>query len=199
MEVKKRSANAAKKAAEKPAQSGFRFTLFSGVQTLVFALLALMVAFTFFGRIITVNGISMEPSLWEGEVLLLQRVAYAPQQGDIVVLVKPFGSVTNPYVKRVIATGGQTVSIDYAANEVRVDGVALNESYIKEPMMELSYPRDSIYIEVPEGHVFVMGDNRNNSDDSRNIDLGPVDERYILGKAFFVLLPPRGFGLIPGV
>ena len=197
MEVKKRAAEAARKAAT-PAPDGFRFTLFSGVQTLVFALLLLIVAFTFFGRIITVNGISMEPSLWEGEVLLLQRVGYTPKQGDIVVLTKPFGSVTHPYVKRVIATGGQTVSIDYLAGEVRVDGVAIHEPYIKEPMLELSYPRDSIYIEVPEGHVFVMGDNRNNSDDSRNIDLGAVDERYILGKAFFVLLPPRGFGLIPG-
>lgn len=164
--------------------------LFSWLQALVFALLLLIVGFTFFGRIISVDGYSMTPTLQNRDMLLLQCVGYEPKQGDIVVLTKEFAGVTSPIVKRIIATGGQTVEINYAENRVYVDNVPLDEPYIKEPMQgPNSSMEDTVYCQVPPGHVFVMGDNRNGSSDSRHRDLGPVDERYILGRAFFVLLP----------
>lgn len=165
--------------------------LFSWLQALVFALLLLILSFTFLGRIISVDGSSMYPTLHDKDMLLLQCVGYQPKQGDIVVLTKPFGGFTSPIVKRIIATGGQTVRIDYAEGLVYVDGVPLSEPYINEVMREPS-PMTNLtidYAEVPEGSVFVMGDNRNASSDSRHPDLGVVDERYILGRAFFVLLP----------
>ena len=97
----------------------------------------------------------------------------------------------NHQVKRVIATGGQTVDIDYESNSVYVDGVLLDEPYIREPMDDITADpnRAQTHFEVPEGEIFVMGDNRNNSDDSRDIRIGSIDEDYILGKAVFSLLP----------
>ncbi|MBP1758743.1 MAG: signal peptidase [Firmicutes bacterium] len=164
--------------------------LYSWLQALVFALLLLILTFTFFGRIISVDGYSMTPTLQNRDMLLLQCVGYEPKQGDIVVLTKEFASVTSPIVKRIIATGGQTVEIRYDENKVYVDGVPLDEPYIKEPMQgPNSSMEDTIYCQVPEGSVFVMGDNRNGSSDSRHRELGAVDQRYILGRAFFVLLP----------
>lgn len=170
--------------------------LFFGLQSLLFALLFLLLTFTFLGRIITVIGPSMEPTLEDGHVLLLQRVGYTPAQGDVVVLTRDFAEVTEPYVKRVIAVGGQTVDIDYGENKVYVDGKVLEEAYIKEAMLALSPPRDETHFEVPQGHVFVMGDNRNVSNDSRHEALGPVDTRYILGRASLVLFPFQRIGII---
>lgn len=171
--------------------------LFAWLQALVFALLLLMLCFTFFGRIIAVDGHSMDPTLHDGDMLLLQCINYEPQQGDIVVLTKPFASVTGPIVKRVIATGGQLVQIDYDAGTVSVDGQLLDEPYIYEEMLRpLSGSQQTTMSYVPEGHVFVMGDNRNNSMDSRHIDLGTVDTRYVLGKALLVALPINHFGVI---
>jgi signal peptidase I len=165
--------------------------LFSWLQALVFALLLLILSFTFLGRIISVDGNSMYPTLHHKDMLLLQCVGYEPKQGDIVVLTKPFAGFTSPIVKRIIATGGQTVRIDYNEGLVYVDEVPLNEPYINEVMKQPS-PSSSLTItnaKVPEGYVFVMGDNRNASTDSRHPELGVVDQRYILGRAFFVLLP----------
>ena len=100
-------------------------------------------------------------------------------------------------VKRVIATGGQTVDIDYATNSVYVDGERLDEPYIKEAMLDVSQTdpyRAQTHIEVPEGSIFVMGDNRNDSDDSRDSRIGCIDEDYVLGKAFFSVFPFDTFG-----
>lgn len=174
--------------------TGLSGNLFACLQTLVYALLALILLFTFLGRIITVIGPSMEPTLQNGEVLLLQHLGYTPKNGDIVVLTKDFAEVKDPYVKRVIATGGQPLEIDYNSGLIYVDGLPLDEPYIKEAMVALPYPRDTHFVVVPEGTVFVMGDNRNISNDSRHVELGAVDERYILGKAFFVLFPFHSFG-----
>lgn len=177
--------------------SKIKLDLFSWLQALVFALLILILSFTFFGRIISVEGSSMYPTLHDGDMLLLQCAGYKPGQGDIVVLNKEFGSVTSPIVKRIIATGGQTVEIDYEDGLVYVDDVALEEPYLSEVMQTPQSSYETItYAEVPEGYVFVMGDNRNASSDSRDVRLGVVDERYILGRAFFVLLPFSSFGTI---
>ncbi len=183
--------------AEEVLSSGdsLKLDLFFWLQALVMALVVLILAFTLVGRIIGVDGTSMVPTLHHGDMLILQSIGYEPKQGDVVVLTKPFRSITGPIVKRVIATGGQTVEIDYNAGTVTVDGQVLDEPYINEVMNWPSF--DSLTsVTVPEGSIFVMGDNRNASSDSRDPELGTVDERYVLGRALFVLFPFRDFGPI---
>lgn len=175
----------------------FAADLYGWFQALAFALAFLLILFTFFGRIIGVDGHSMDPTLNHQDMLYLSSFRYEPQQGDIVVLHKNFEGINKPIVKRVIAVGGQTVEIDYDTNTVYVDGEPINQDFILEPMVQPSNPTmQQTYWEVPEGSVFVMGDNRNNSLDSRDDELGPVDNRYILGKAIYTLLPTEHAGAI---
>ena len=181
---------------ELSSEDSLKLDLYFWLQALVMALVALILLFTFVGRIIGVDGSSMYPTLHDRDMLLLQSVGYTPRQGDVVVLTKAFRDVDGPIVKRVIAVGGQTVDIDYAAGTVSVDGEVLDEPYINEAMLPPSYANQT-HIEVPEGSIFVMGDNRNHSSDSRDVALGVIDERYVLGRAVCVLLPFQHFGLIP--
>lgn len=159
------------------------------LQVFVIVAVALVVSFTCLGRVTPVDGHSMEPTLWHGDLMLVRHIGYSePQPGDIVVLTKAFDAASGPIVKRVVAVGGQRVDIDYAAGTVSVDGQALEEPYIKETMQVPHYGGLTSSV-VPEGSVFVMGDNRNHSNDSRDETLGPVDERYILGKVELVFFP----------
>ena len=171
-----------------------KLDLYFWLQALVIALVALILLFTLVGRIIGVDGSSMVPTLHDKDMLLLQSLGYEPRQGDVVVLTKD-SFRPQPIVKRVIATGGQSVEIDYAAGTVSVDGAILSEPYINE-VMEIPFGDTITSVEVPEGSIFVMGDNRNASSDSRDPSLGVVDERYVLGRALFILLPFRDFGAI---
>ena len=182
---------------EEPENTGLAADLFTWLQALTFALVIILVVFTFFGRIIGVDGHSMEPTLQDRDMLLLQCVGYEPQQGDVVVLHKSFSATGEPIVKRVIATGGQTVHIDYDTSTVYVDGQALEEPYLGEPMLQPgSSTMQGTDWDVPEDSVFVMGDNRNYSSDSREESLGPVNEQYVLGKALVVIFPFSHFGSI---
>ena len=173
-----------------------KLDLYFWLQALVMALVALILVFTLVGRIIGVDGNSMYPTLHHKDMLLLQSIGYEPRQGDVVVLTKAFDTVTDPIVKRVIAVGGQTVEIDYGAGTVAVDGEVLDEPYINEAMIE-PYYENLTSLTVPEGSIFVMGDNRNHSSDSRYVALGVVDERYVLGRALLILLRFGHFGPIP--
>lgn len=179
-------------------KEALKVDLYFWLQALVMVLVALILIFTFVGRIIGVVGSSMYPTLHDGDLLLLQSIGYTPKQGDVVVLTKEFDASDGPIVKRVIATGGQHVEIDYEAGTVAVDGVVLDEPYInpEEPVTEPCYP-NLTSVDVPEGSIFVMGDNRNHSSDSRDVTLGTVDERYVLGRALWVLMPFQNFGAIP--
>ena len=169
--------------------------LFYWLNALTTALVVLVLVFTFCGRLTRVDGPSMDNTLQHNELLLVWSLGYKPQQGDIVVLNKTtathLGGVA--IVKRVIAVGGQTVDIDYDAGTVAVDGQVLDEPYIHEAMLCPTYENQT-HIEVPEGSIFVMGDNRNDSDDSRDNLLGTIDEDYVLGKAFFSIFPFSKFG-----
>ena len=176
-----------------------KLDLYFWLQALVLALVALILLFTFVGRIIGVDGSSMYPTLHHGDMLLLQSVGYEPKQGDVVVLTKAFRDVDGPIVKRVIAVGGQTVKIDYDAGTVSVDGQVLDEPYILEPMRDpalLNSHMSITEVTVPEGHIFVMGDNRNNSTDSRHNEVGVIDQRFVLGRAIVVLFPLNRIGLL---
>lgn len=175
-------------------RDAFKADLYFWLQALVMALVAVILVFTFFGRIIGVVGSSMYPTLHDGDLLLLQSAGYSPRAGDVVVLTKR-SFLEESIVKRVIATGGQQVEIDYTAGTVRVDGGVLEEPYINEAMRPPGAEEQSTVV-VPEGSVFVMGDNRNHSSDSRNPYLGTVDERYVLGRALLIAYPFHNFGRI---
>ena len=148
-------------------------------------------------RVVVVSGPSMYHTLIDGDYLLLiSNVFYQePQQGDIVVASKESFDDGKPIVKRVIATEGQTVDIDFAAGIVYVDGVALEEDYT---FTLTNMDEGMIFpLVVEEDHVFLMGDNRNRSKDSRSPEIGQVDQREILGKAFFLLMPGTNKGNDP--
>lgn len=167
--------------------------LFDWLQCIVTALVACVLIFVFIGRTIGVVGSSMVPTLEQGDRLIISKLFYTPQQGDIVVLQKD-SFADYPLIKRVIATEGQTVDIDFDAGVVYVDGVALDEPYTAEPTVvreDFDEP-----VTVPEGCIFVMGDNRNRSTDSRTDSIGCVDTRLIMGKALLRLTPLSKFGTI---
>ena len=177
-------------------KGSFKLDLFFWMQALIGALVFLILTFTLVGRVIGVVGGSMLSTLHEGDLLLLQSVGYTPKQGDVVVLRKS-SFMTEPIVKRVIAVGGQHVQVDYATGQVYVDGEALDEPYINEVMVDPLDPLETVLdVTVPEGSIYVMGDNRNHSSDSRDERLGTVDTRYVLGRALWILTPFDHFGAI---
>ena len=177
-------------------KTSFKQDLYYWTQALIVVLVGLILACTLAGRVIRVVGSSMVPTLHENDLLLLWSVGYTPQRGDVVVLRKE-SFLSYPVVKRVIATGGEHVTVDYTTGTVSVDGAALDEPYINELMVDTGSPNMTVLdVTVPEGSVYVMGDNRNHSSDSRHQDLGTVDERYILGKALFRIFPLTAFGAV---
>lgn len=168
---------------------------YQNVRTLVSVLAVLILLFTFVLRLVVVSGPSMEDTLQDRDTMLVWSLGYTPKQGDIVVLTKK-SYQEDSIVKRVIAKAGQTVEIDYFEGVVYVDGVALEEDYIKEWMDVPSYGEGINNVTVPEGCLFVMGDNRNESADSRYPAIGIVDERCVIGRAVMVLFPFGSFGLL---
>lgn len=145
--------------------------------------------------VVRVDGESMANTLHNNEHLIAWRLGYSPKVGDIVIF-EPECAEGSFYVKRVIATEGQSVEIDYYSNAVYVDGVALEEPYIKEAMLDRNYfGGDNTWL-VPEDSYFVLGDNRNNSRDSRDPSVGFVDEEDILGKVVFRYWPLNLIGTV---
>ena len=159
--------------------------LYEWVQSLVGSVLVVVAIFTFVIRMMGVDGHSMLNTLQHGDrLLVVNSMLY---HDDIVILRKNGVFDDDPIVKRVIAVEGQTVDIDFAEGIVYVDGEALEEDYIREP----TYTAEGTEfpLTVPEGSIFVMGDNRNGSSDSRDYRLGTVDTRYVIGKAAFLIFP----------
>lgn len=173
----------------------FAYEFYMTVRDIINILALITIIFVFVVRLVGVDGDSMLPTLHDRDYLLLEsNFLYGPDRvdnGDIVVLNVPYYQDKGPIVKRVIATEGQTVDIDFEEGLVYVDGELLEETYIKEPTYlswgekdGLSYPAT-----VPEDCIFVLGDNRNDSMDSRFAEIGMVDQDCILGKVLFILLP----------
>lgn len=182
---------------EKQASKGMAYELYNMLHDLVYILAVVTLLFVFVVRLVGVDGTSMVPTLHNGDFLLLEsNFLYGPddiKNGDIVVLNEPYhwNRDNSLIVKRVIATEGQTIDIDFEQHQVYVDGQLLNEPYINEPTAlnwegeyGMEYPT-----QVPEGHIFVLGDNRNNSSDSRFAPVGMIDEKCVLGKAWAIALP----------
>ena len=161
------------------------------IQTMVSALVICVIVFVFFVRVVDVDGWSMFPTLEDRDKMIVSNLFYTPKQGDIVVFQKnEYASYS--LVKRVIATEGQTIDIDFDAHKVYVDGVELDEPYIAEPTANRIDFKGQMT--VPEGCVFVMGDNRNDSTDSRDERISMVDTRHIIGKVLFIAFPFDHFG-----
>ncbi len=189
--------------------------IFDWVEVMALSLAVILLVFTYIGRLAIVDGSSMNKTLYDGEALLISKAFYEPKQGDIIVFQIPggHGVLGQPLVKRIIATGGQTIYIDYENWKTYVyeDADMPIEQVLKtvKPFEEI-YQVDINYKEgymnrgmglkypytLPEGKLFVMGDNRNDSTDSRFAPVGPVDERYILGKVYCRLTPFDKMGVL---
>ena len=180
-------------AAEDGGISAFRSELFDWVQNIAVILTAVILIFIFMFRVIGVDGDSMNPTLHNGDWMVISNLFYDPEPGDIVVLTKK-QFMEQPIVKRVIAVEGQEVDIDFDTGTVRVDGEVIDDPYIAEKtkrQFDMTFPQV-----VPEGCVFVLGDNRMHSSDSRVASLGMVDERYILGRLLIRVYPFSQIGTV---
>jgi len=165
-----------------------RMELYDWLQCIVSAIICVIFIFVFVGRTIGVSGRSMMNTLNDHDRVIMSNLFYTPKNGDIVVFQTPSDYFDGtPLVKRVIAVEGQTIDINFETGQVFVNGNELFEPYIREltsRQLDFNGP-----ITIPEGYIFVMGDNRNSSTDSRDNKVGIVDTRYVLGKVLFVAIP----------
>ena len=164
------------------------------IQSLISALLICVLVFVFVVRIMDVNGSSMFPTLINGDKVLVSGLFYEPDRGDIVVFKKDSYNDNKALVKRVIAIEGDVVNIDFDNGIVYVNGEAVEEDYLDvstNTKLDFIGPQT-----VPENCLFVMGDNRNASTDSRDKRIGMVDKRLVVGKVLLVIYPFSNFGTV---
>jgi len=165
---------------DEPRVSLFWRVIYEWSDSLVFAIIAVFLVFAFVFRIASVEGGSMNPTLKDGDWLAVKAINTHIRRGDIVIITQP-NALNEPLVKRVIAVGGDTVDINFTEGSVKINGEVIHEPFIAEPtqrQFDIAFP-----ITVPEGCYFVMGDNRNNSIDSRSNIVGFIKYGYILGTA----------------
>ena len=177
-----------------PPDLRLRRDIYDWIMSMLIALVACVALFVFCVRIIDVSGTSMLPTLKNEDKMFVSNLLYTPEAGDIVVFKSDSYNPNKALVKRVIATEGQTVNIDFDNGIVYIDGVPIQEDYIAEvtkTKLDFIGPK-----KVPEGCVFVMGDNRNMSTDSRKAEIGMVDNRMILGRVYAVIFPISEMGWV---
>lgn len=193
--MSRKEKKAAEKAEEEVGQEqSMRVDLYEWIQSLMTALVICMAIFIFIIRVIDVSGSSMFPTLHDGDKMLVSNLFYTPHAGDVVVFKTDRYDPERALVKRVIATEGQEISIDFDRGIVYIDGLPVEEDYIAEltkTKLDFIGPQT-----VPEGCMFVMGDNRNASTDSRKKEIGMVDQRMLLGRAYYVIFPLSDTGWI---
>ena len=174
--------------------------IFEIVEILASAFLTVILLFTFMFRMVTVEGPSMQETLHAKDNLVISHLFYTPKQNDIVVIQVPNSAFTAPIIKRVIATEGQTVYFNVETWTVEVDGVPIDEPYVnREPgaiMNNDSISLSDLPIRVEPGKIFVMGDNRNKSSDSRSSLIGQVDTRNVVGRVMMRIFPLNKFGVV---
>ena len=163
------------------------------LESIAISIFIVVLVFTFVFRIVIVDGRSMVPTLENGQRLVISHLFYTPKQGDIVVVNSK--GLNKTIIKRVIATEGQIIDIDFENGIVTVDGKELNEPYINEKTLRNDKGND-YPMKVPQDTIFVMGDNRNESTDSRNSLVGCISTDDVLGKAIFRIYPFESFGRV---
>ena len=171
---------------------------FEWVDSFVISFVAVVIIFTLFLGKVKVDGESMMDTLIDEDQLIITNFRYNPEKGDIVIVSrnpenkvdKDFNQSRQPIVKRVIATEGDTIEIT-PEGKVLLNDKELDEPYIKDYEVNLGTPQEHLCTKqtVPEGRIFVMGDNRHNSHDSRKNDIWMIDKRYVLGKVLFRVFP----------
>lgn len=188
-ECSQRKTNAKMKKPVRRSKKSGAETFLSYLHDVACLLAGLVMVFLLLFRVVVVSGTSMNSTLLDGDYLLvLSNTFYQnPQRGDIIVASKQSFDDGAPIVKRVIATEGEKVDIDFKSGIVYVNDVALDEPYTLTPTNE--YEGITFPLVVDEGCLFVMGDNRNGSKDSRHPDIGLIDKREVLGKVFFLFFP----------
>ena len=177
----------------------WRKVVFTYLHDLTFLLAGLILVFLLLFRVVIVDGTSMNNTLLDGDyLLLLSNTFYTePQHGDIIVASKKSFDNGAPIVKRVIATEGQWVNIDFEAGIVYVGDTKETMVALDEPYTLTLTTRDEgmvFPLQVDEGCLFVMGDNRDGSKDSRHPEIGLVDKREVLGKVIFLFIPGTNKG-----
>ena len=191
--------------AAKKAKANANRNTYEWIQSLVSALVVCVVFFLFGVRVIDVKGSSMLPTLVNKDKMIVSKLFFKPKAGDVVVLKKDEYDPNKALVKRIIATEGQAINIDFDNGKVYIAVkpekedekqvfYEIEEDYINEPTMrKLDFIGPKT---VPEGCVFVMGDNRNASTDSRKTEIGMVDTRLLLGKVHAVLFPTSHLSVV---
>ncbi|MFI3206764.1 MAG: signal peptidase I [Clostridia bacterium] len=172
--------------------------VFSWVEEVILCTIVVVIIMTFLFKLVMISGVSMLPNFEDGDRVVISCINFSYEQGDVVVIS---GVLDDPIIKRVIATEGQTVDIDFENGVVYVDDEAIDENFfgIENGITKETYTSLDLIefpATVPEGHVFVLGDNRTNSEDSRYVEVGMVDERKIIGKAVLRLFPLDRFGFL---
>ena len=177
----------------KPEVSWFKTFCFEWLEAGIQAIIVVVFLMNFVFRTVNISGESMLNTLHDNDKVIISKWKYTPKNGDVVV-IKKGKKLDCPIIKRIIALGGQKLEINFTNGTVKVDGKQLNENYIKERMWLRG---DSEIPEViPEGYCFVMGDNRNNSTDSRFEEVGLIPYEYIVGKASLIIFPFERFGTV---
>lgn len=167
--------------------------VFEWIESVAISVVLVVLLFSFIFRIVMVDGKSMLNTLHNKDRVVITNFLYTPKAGDIIVFVPDLETYEGkPFVKRVIATEGQTITVDANLGKVFINGIAIDEPYIRETLVkqgDQKYP-----LTVPEGHIFAMGDNRNDSFDSRYTEVGTVDIRSVLGKVIYRVYPFNNVG-----
>lgn len=178
-------------AASEGGMAGF----YDWIECILFAISIVVLCLTFIFRLVDVDGSSMNNTLTTKDKVIVTNLFYTPKNGDIIV-ISHGAEYAKPIIKRVIATEGQSIRLDYENDKIIVDGVVIEESYIDGSTFGGNYGNNKIPEIVPKGKLFVMGDNRRVSLDSRSTEIGLIDEENVIGKAQFVAFPFNDFGYL---